>query len=215
MRNHNPARPVRSPTLDRGGGGGYGAAVSTLVLIRHGESLWNSQNRFTGWIDVPLTEKGREEARRAVDKIKHLSFDVAYTSALQRAQQTLAIILEGLGRTDLPVIRHAALNERDYGDLSGLDKAATARRYGDEIVKLWRRSYDIAPPGGESLKDTAARTLPFYDRTIALDLEAGRNVLVVAHGNSNRSIVMQLEKLSPEQVVSLELATGVPRIYEL
>lgn len=189
--------------------------MSTLVLIRHGESLWNSQNRFTGWIDVPLTEKGREEARRAVDKIKHLSFDVAYTSALQRAQQTLAIIMEGLGRTDLPVIRHAALNERDYGDLSGLDKAATAKRYGDEIVKLWRRSYDIAPPGGESLKDTAARTLPFYDRTIALDLEAGRNVLVVAHGNSNRSIVMQLEKLSPEQVVSLELATGVPRIYEL
>lgn len=189
--------------------------MSTLVLIRHGESLWNSQNRFTGWIDVPLTEKGRQEAARAVDSIKHLSFDVAYTSVLQRAQHTLQIILEGLGRTDLPIIRHQALNERDYGDLSGLDKAATAARYGDEIVKLWRRSYDIAPPGGESLKDTAARTLPFYERTIALDLKAGRNVLVVAHGNSNRSIVMSLEKLSPEQVVSLELPTGVPRIYTL
>jgi 2,3-bisphosphoglycerate-dependent phosphoglycerate mutase len=187
--------------------------VSTLVLIRHGESIWNAQNRFTGWIDVPLSEKGRAEAKKAAEKIKHLSFDVAYTSALTRAQETLAIILKELGKTELPVIKHQALNERDYGDLSGLDKAATAKKYGDEIVKLWRRSFDIAPPGGESLKDTAARTLPFYERTIALDLAAGRNVLVVAHGNSNRSIVMSLESLSPEQVVSLELATGEPRIF--
>lgn len=189
--------------------------MSTLVLVRHGQSLWNLQNRFTGWIDVPLTEQGRAEARRAAEGIRHITFDVAYTSALLRAQETLAIILETLGNKDLPVIKHQALNERDYGDLSGLDKAATAQRYGEEIVKLWRRSYDIAPPGGESLKDTAARTLPFYERTIRLDLAAGRNVLVVAHGNSNRSIVMELEKLSPEQVVSLELATGVPRIYQV
>jgi 2,3-bisphosphoglycerate-dependent phosphoglycerate mutase len=188
--------------------------VSTLVLVRHGQSLWNAQNRFTGWVDVPLTAQGRDEARRAAEKLRHLRFDVAYTSGLRRAQETLEIILATLG-TDVPTIRHAALNERDYGDLSGLDKTETARRYGEEIVKLWRRSYDIAPPGGESLKDTAARTLPFYDRTIALDLAAGRNVLVVAHGNSNRSIVMQLEKLSPAQVVALELATGEPRIYEV
>jgi len=188
--------------------------VSTLVLIRHGESIWNAQNRFTGWIDVPLSEKGRTEAQRAAEKIRHLRFEVAYTSALRRAQETLEIILKELGRPELPVIRHQALNERDYGDLSGLDKAETAKRYGDEIVKLWRRSYDIAPPGGESLKDTAARTIPFFERTIGLDLKAGRNVLVVAHGNSNRSIAMALESLSPEQVVGLELATGEPRIYE-
>lgn len=189
--------------------------MSTLVLIRHGQSLWNAQNRFTGWIDVPLTEQGRAEARAAAAKIKATRFDVAYTSALRRAQETLEIILRENGWDALPVIRHQALNERDYGDLSGLDKAETARRYGDEIVKLWRRSYDIAPPGGESLKDTAARTLPFFERTIRLDLAAGRNVLVVAHGNSNRSIAMELEKLTPAQVVALELATGEPRSYTL
>jgi len=188
--------------------------MSTLVLIRHGQSLWNEQNRFTGWIDVPLTEKGRAEARAAAAKIKGVKFDVAYTSTLSRAQETLAIILQE-NAWSVPVIRHQALNERDYGDLSGLDKAETAKRYGAEIVHLWRRSFDIAPPGGESLKDTAARTLPFFERTIRLDLKAGRNVLVVAHGNSNRSIAMLLENLSPEQVVALELATGDPRTYEI
>lgn len=188
--------------------------MGTLVLVRHGESIWNAQNRFTGWVDVPLSEKGRAEAKKAADALRHIKFDVAYTSALIRAQETLRLLLEELGQ-DVPVIRHAALNERDYGDLAGLNKAETAKRYGDEIVKIWRRSYDIAPPNGESLKDTAARTLPFFDRCIMGDLREGRNVLVAAHGNSNRSIVMELEKLTPEQVVSLELATGVPRVYNL
>ena len=188
--------------------------MSMLVLIRHGQSIWNEQNRFTGWVDVPLTEKGRSEARKAADAIKHIRFDVAYTSVLIRAQETLSILLSELGQTSVPVIRHEALNERDYGNLSGLDKAETAKRYGDAIVKLWRRSYDIAPPAGESLKDTAARTLPFFDRCIMGDIRQGRNVLVCAHGNSNRSIAMKLDNLTPEQVVALELATGVPAIYD-
>lgn len=188
--------------------------MSMLVLIRHGQSLWNEQNRFTGWVDVPLTEKGRAEAKKAADAIKHIRFDVAYTSVLVRAQETLSILLAELGQTNLPVIRHQALNERDYGDLSGLDKGETAKRYGDAIVKLWRRSYDIAPPNGESLKDTAARTLPFFERCIMGDIRHGRNVLVCAHGNSNRSIAMKLDNLTPEQVVALELATGVPSTYE-
>ncbi|MCC7382777.1 MAG: 2,3-bisphosphoglycerate-dependent phosphoglycerate mutase [Deltaproteobacteria bacterium] len=189
--------------------------MSTLVLIRHGESLWNAQNRFTGWVDVPLTDKGRAEAKNAAEQIRSQRFDVAYTSVLVRAQETLTIILQELGLSALPVIKHAALNERDYGDLCGLNKEETAARYGKEIVHLWRRSFDIAPPGGESLKDTAARTLPFFERCIMGDLKHGRNVLVVAHGNSNRSIVMALEKLSPEQVLSLELATGAPRTYQV
>jgi 2,3-bisphosphoglycerate-dependent phosphoglycerate mutase len=188
--------------------------VSTLVLVRHGESIWNAQNRFTGWVDVPLSTKGRAEAKKAADALRSLRFDVAYTSVLVRAEETLSILLAELGQTEVPVIRHAALNERDYGDLSGLDKAETAKRFSEEIVKIWRRSYDIAPPGGESLKDTAARTLPFFDRCIMGDIRQGKTVLVAAHGNSNRSIVMDIEKLTPEQVVSLELATGAPRIYE-
>ena len=189
---------------------------NVLVLVRHGQSEWNNLNLFTGWRDPDLTKLGVEEAVRAgkLLKAQGFHFDIAYTSALQRAQRTLQLILGEISQTDLETIRDQALNERDYGDLSGLDKAETAKRYGDEIVKLWRRSYDIAPPGGESLKDTAARTIPFFERTIGLDLKAGRNVLVVAHGNSNRSIAMALESLSPEQVVSLELATGEPRIYE-
>jgi 2,3-bisphosphoglycerate-dependent phosphoglycerate mutase len=188
--------------------------MATLVLVRHGQSLWNLQNRFTGWVDVPLTAKGREEARTGAQVIRAIRFDVAYTSALQRAQETLAIVLQELGQTAVPVIRDKALNERDYGDLCGLDKAETAKRHGEEQVKIWRRSYDVAPPNGESLKMTAARTLPFFDRAIMGDLRQGQNVLVVAHGNSNRSIVMELDKLTPEQVIALELATGVPRIYE-
>ncbi len=188
--------------------------MPTLALVRHGQSLWNLQNRFTGWVDVPLTERGREEARTAGAALRGIGFDVAYTSALRRAQDTLAIILAETG-LDVPVIRDAALNERDYGDLAGLDKAETAERYGAEQVHTWRRSFDVAPPGGESLRDTAARTLPFFDRAVMGDLRHGRDVLVVAHGNSNRSIVMRLDDLGPEEVVTVELATGVPVLYDL
>ncbi len=185
-----------------------------LVLVRHGQSLWNQQNRFTGWVDVPLTSTGEQEAERAGELLRGSHFDVAYTSALVRAQETLRIILATSGIAT-PIIRDAALNERDYGDLAGLDKAATARRYGEEQVHIWRRSFDVAPPAGESLKDTAARTLPFFERAVLEDVRAGRDVLVVAHGNSNRSIVMRLDGLSEDEVTSLEIATGVPLVYDL
>jgi 2,3-bisphosphoglycerate-dependent phosphoglycerate mutase len=185
-----------------------------LCLIRHGQSLWNLENRFTGWVDVPLTEEGRQEARNAAAKIKNVRFDVAYTSALRRAQDTLAEILDALG-WDLPVIRDQALNERHYGDLQGLNKDETRERYGKEQVHIWRRSYDTPPPNGEALKDTAARTLPFFERCILGDVKQGKNVLVVAHGNSNRAIVMKLEKLSGEEIMKVELPTGLPVVYEL
>ncbi len=188
--------------------------MPTLVLIRHGQSLWNLENRFTGWVDVPLTEQGVEEARAAALAISGIPFDVAYTSALTRAQKTLETILHTID-LDVPVIRDKALNERDYGDLSGLNKAQTADKYGEEQVHIWRRSYDVAPPGGESLKDTRARTVPFFERAILGDIKQGKNVLVVAHGNSNRSIVMALEDLSPEEIVKVELPTGAPYAYEL
>ncbi len=188
--------------------------MARLALVRHGQSLWNLENRFTGWVDVPLTELGREEAKRAAARLKDLTFQVAYTSLLGRAQETLEIILREIGQRP-PVIRDQALNERHYGDLQGLNKKDTAARYGDAQVKLWRRSYDVAPPNGESLALTAKRTLPFYERAIGGDLRLGKNVLVVEHGNSNRSIAMQLEGLSQEAVVALELATGVPLVYEI
>ena len=186
-----------------------------LVLVRHGQSLWNLENRFTGWVDVPLTDTGRQEARAAARHLRGIEFHVAYTSVLSRAQETLQIILQELGLEELPVIRDQALNERFYGDLQGLNKEETAARFGADQVKLWRRSYDVPPPNGEALKNTAERTLPFYDRCILGDLRQGKNVLVVAHGNSNRSIVMKLDNLSGEEVVALELATGVPLVYDL
>ena len=191
--------------------------MSILVLVRHGESQWNLENRFTGWVDVPLSEKGILEAKAAGEKIKkeHLHFDKAYTSDLQRAQHTLTLILEILGQTDIPVEKDQALNERHYGDLQGLNKAETAQKFGDEQVKIWRRSYDVAPPKGESLKDTAARTLPYFHSNVLGDLKKGLHVIVAAHGNSLRSIVMDLEKLTKEQVLELNLATGVPLIYQL
>jgi 2,3-bisphosphoglycerate-dependent phosphoglycerate mutase len=189
--------------------------MPTLCLIRHGQSLWNKENRFTGWVDVPLTKEGEDEAARAAQKIRHLKFDVAYTSALRRAQSTLAVILGTLGWNDVPVIRDQALNERHYGDLQGLNKDETRARYGPEQVQIWRRSYDVPPPNGEALKDTAARTLPFFERCILGDIRQGKSVLVVAHGNSNRSIVMQLDGLTGEEVVKLELTTGLPLVYEL
>lgn len=185
-----------------------------LVLIRHGQSLWNLENRFTGWVDVPLSKQGEDEARKAAKQIASMAFDVCYTSALSRAQETLRIILETNG-WELPVIRDQALNERHYGDLQGLNKDEMRRLYGEEQVHIWRRSYDVRPPNGEALKNTAERTLPFFERCILGDIRQGKNVLVVAHGNSNRSIVMQLDSLTGEQVVKLELGTGVPVIYDL
>jgi 2,3-bisphosphoglycerate-dependent phosphoglycerate mutase len=189
--------------------------MALLVLVRHGESQWNLENRFTGWIDVPLTDTGRREAARAGATLKGTHFDIAYSSVLQRANETLDIILRELGQQDLPVVKDQALNERHYGDLQGLNKAETAEKYGAEQVHIWRRSYDVPPPGGESLKDTAARTLPYYDRVIAPQLASGKNVLVVAHGNSLRSIVMQLDQLTREQVLELNIPTGVPIVYDM
>jgi 2,3-bisphosphoglycerate-dependent phosphoglycerate mutase len=193
--------------------------LSTLVLLRHGQSQWNLENRFTGWVDVPLTEEGRKEAKRAGELLKKtgLVFTKAYTSDLVRAQDTLTIVLDVLGQTDIPIERDKALNERHYGDLQGLNKAETAEKYGKEQVHLWRRSYDVPPPGkeGESLKDTAARTLPYFKSRILADLAAGETVLVSAHGNSLRSIVMELDQLSKDEVLELNLATGVPIVYEV
>jgi len=189
--------------------------MALLVLVRHGESQWNLENRFTGWVDVPLTETGRREAQRAGELLRGMRFDRAFTSVLQRATETLDIILGVIGQTDLPIERDAALNERHYGDLQGLNKAETAERYGVEQVHIWRRSYDVAPPGGESLKDTAARTLPYFESAIVSRLKTGENLLVSAHGNSLRSIVMHLDRLTKEQVLQLNLATGVPIVYDV
>jgi 2,3-bisphosphoglycerate-dependent phosphoglycerate mutase len=191
--------------------------MGTLVLLRHGESQWNLENRFTGWVDVPLSPKGEEEARQAGEKLKaaNIRFDLAFTSVLQRAIRTMEIALDILGQTNVPVEKDQALNERHYGDLQGLNKAETAKKFGDEQVHIWRRSYDIAPPGGESLKDTAARTLPYYEAKIFPLVKAGKTVLVAAHGNSLRSLVMHLDHLTREQVLELNLGTGVPIVYEL
>jgi 2,3-bisphosphoglycerate-dependent phosphoglycerate mutase len=187
-----------------------------LVLVRHGQSIWNAEDRFTGWVDVPLSEKGIEEARQAGRLLREANyrFDVAYTSVLSRAEDTLKLMLDEM-KVELPVIRDAALNERMYGNLQGLNKQKMREIYGEHIVQLWRRSYDIPPPGGEALKDTAARTIPFFERCIMGDIQQGKNVLVAAHGNSNRSIVMVLDNLSKEEVLQLNLDTGVPYVYEI
>jgi 2,3-bisphosphoglycerate-dependent phosphoglycerate mutase len=188
-----------------------------LVLVRHGQSEWNLKNLFTGWRDVDLTEQGIKEAREAGRKLKAqgLTFDIAYTSALKRAQRTLGLMLEELGQTKIEIVKDLALNERDYGDLSGLNKDDARKKWGEEQVHIWRRSYDIAPPGGESLKDTLARTLPYYVTEILPRVLRGERVLVAAHGNSLRALVMVLEKLSPEQILKREIGTGVPIIYRL
>jgi 2,3-bisphosphoglycerate-dependent phosphoglycerate mutase len=189
--------------------------MGKLILLRHGQSTWNLENRFTGWVDVPLTPTGEEEARHAGELIKDTSIDLSFTSVLIRAIETNRIALEAAGQPDVPVIKDQALNERMYGDLQGLDKAETAKQYGDEQVLIWRRSYDIAPPNGESLKDTAARTLPyFYDRILP-EVKAGKDVLVSAHGNSLRAIVMKLDNLDQEQVIKLNIPNGVPIVYEI
>ena len=188
-----------------------------LVLVRHGESDWNKKNLFTGWRDIDLTQQGINEAREAGRKLKAqgLKFDVAFTSVLVRAQRTLDIMLEELGQTKLPVFKDQALNERDYGDLVGLNKDDARKKWGEEQVLIWRRSYDVSPPGGESLKDTLARTLPYYVQEILPCVLRGQRTLVSAHGNSLRALIMVLERLSPEGILKRELATGAPVIYRL
>src|SRR5271169_1494066 len=188
-----------------------------LVLVRHGQSEWNLKNLFTGWRDVGLTENGIKEARAAGQRLKArgLRFDVAFTSALVRARHSLDLALEEMGQKSIPVFKDQALNERDYGELSGLNKDDARAKWGEDQVHVWRRSYDVAPPGGESLKDTAARVLPYYIQDILPRVLRGENVLVAAHGNSLRALVMVLEHLSPEKIVAREIATGVPLIYRL
>ncbi|MGB7276973.1 MAG: 2,3-bisphosphoglycerate-dependent phosphoglycerate mutase [Pseudolabrys sp.] len=188
-----------------------------LVLVRHGQSDWNLKNLFTGWRDIDLTEKGVAEAREAGRKLKAqgIKFDVAFTSALKRAQRTLDLMLTELGQTTIPIFKDQALNERDYGDLVGLNKDDARKKWGEEQVHIWRRSYDVAPPGGESLKDTLARALPYYVTDILPRVLRGERVLVAAHGNSLRALVMVLDKHTPDSITKLNLDTGVPMIYRL
>ena len=189
----------------------------TLVLVRHGQSDWNLKNLFTGWKDPDLSPKGVEEAKAAGQRLKAkgLKFNLCFTSALTRAQHTLKLILSELGQTGLPETRDQALNERDYGELTGLNKDDARARFGEEQVLVWRRSYDVPPPGGESLKDTLARSLPYYVHHIQPHVLSGENVLVVAHGNSLRSLIMAIEGLTPAQILKRELETGVPVVYRL
>ena len=189
--------------------------MSVLVLIRHGQSQWNLENRFTGWVDVPLSEKGEQEARTAGEKLRGRRIDTVFTSVLKRAEDTVTRALETAGITGVPIERDAALNERMYGDLQGLDKAEAAKRWGDAQIKIWRRSYDVKPPGGESLADTGARVLPYWESHIQPELVRGKNVLVTAHGNSLRALVKHLDGLTPEQVLELEIPTGQPLLYEM
>jgi 2,3-bisphosphoglycerate-dependent phosphoglycerate mutase len=188
-----------------------------LVMCRHGQSEWNLKNLFTGWRDVGLTEQGVAEAHAAGKKLKAkgFQFDIAYTSALTRAHHTLEIMLDELGQPHLETVKDQALNERDYGDLTGLNKDDARKKWGEEQVHVWRRSYDVAPPNGESLKDTLARSLPYYVHHILPDVLSGKRVLVAAHGNSIRSLIMAIEGLTPDQIVKRELATGVPVVYHL
>ena len=189
--------------------------MARLVLLRHGESQWNLENRFTGWVDVPLSPRGIQEARNAGDKLQGFTFDRSFTSVLVRAKETLRLALDAIGQPNIPIEKDKALNERMYGELQGLNKAETAKKYGEAQVKIWRRSYDVRPPGGESLKDTAERVLPYYERTIKPSLLKGETILVAAHGNSLRALIMELEQLSREQVLELNIPTGAPLLYEL
>jgi len=189
--------------------------MPALILLRHCQSQWNLENRFTGWVDVPLSPKGEDEARAAGEKLRGRHIDKLYTSVLRRAVDTATLALEAAGTTVPVTERDAALNERMYGDLQGLNKAEAAKRFGDAQIKLWRRSYDVRPPGGESLADTAARVLPYWESHILPDLKAGRDVLVVAHGNSLRALVMHLDGLSHAEVLELEIPTGAPLLYEI
>ncbi|KQT83102.1 2,3-bisphosphoglycerate-dependent phosphoglycerate mutase [Aurantimonas sp. Leaf443] len=189
----------------------------TLVLVRHGQSEWNLKNLFTGWKDPDLTEKGVEEARQAGRRLKAagIHFGTAFTSELSRAQRTLGLIVSELGQMHFPTHRSVALNERDYGELSGLNKDDARARWGEEQVHIWRRSYDVPPPGGESLKDTGARVWPYYIHVILPKVLSGDNVIIAAHGNSLRALVMALEGMTPEDIVAEEIGTGVPIVYRL
>ncbi|CAI8188401.1 MAG: 2,3-bisphosphoglycerate-dependent phosphoglycerate mutase [Alphaproteobacteria bacterium] len=191
--------------------------MSHLVLVRHGQSEWNEKNLFTGWRDPDLTAQGVSEAKAAGRALKAegLVFDIAFTSDLQRAQKTLALLLVEQGQSDLPTIKNQALNERDYGDLAGLNKDDAREKWGEEQVHIWRRSYDTQPPGGESLKDTGARVLPYYEAEIEPLVKSGKNILIAAHGNSLRSLVMKLEGLSAAEILAVNIDTGVPYIYQM
>lgn len=187
--------------------------MASLTIIRHGQSTYNLANLFTGNVDVPLTPLGKEEALEAGKKVKGFRYSIAYTSMLVRAQETLRIILKEIQQTTIPIIKNAALDERMYGSLQGRNKTETAAKYGDEQVEIWRRSYDVRPPGGESLEDTFNRTVPFYKSEIELKLKSGENILIVAHGNSLRALMMYLENISREEIVKVNIPTGLPRLY--
>ena len=189
--------------------------MAQLLIFRHGQSIWNLENKFTGWVDVELSPKGIEEAKQAGFKIQNLHFDYAYSSSLLRAQNTLKIALKTANHLEIPITFDKALNERMYGDLEGLDKTETAKKYGEEQVKIWRRSFDIPPPNGESLKDTAARVLPYFKDEIIPKLKEGKSIVIVAHGNSLRALIMFLEQMTPEQILEFEIGTAQPRLYEL
>ena len=189
--------------------------MAQLVIFRHGQSLWNLENKFTGWVDVELSPKGLLEAEKAGEKLQGYHFDHAYASVLKRAQETLTIALAAAEHPPIKPVYDKALNERMYGDLQGLNKEETAKKYGDEQVKIWRRSYDIPPPNGESLKDTASRVIPYFESEIIPKLKAGKNVVIAAHGNSLRALIMYLEKMTPQQILEFEIGTAQPRLYEL
>ena len=187
--------------------------MSLLVIVRHGQSEWNLQNRFTGEVDVDLTDTGRKEAHEAGKELKTIKFDYCFTSVLRRAEETLDIILKEINQENIPIKRDKALNERNYGDLQGLNKTETANQYGAGQVAIWRRSYDVRPPGGESLADTAARVIPYYKKEIEPLLTGNVNILIVAHGNSLRALMMHLENISPDEITKIDLPTGQPRLY--
>ena len=189
---------------------------SNLVLVRHGQSEWNEKNLFTGWKDPNLTKKGVEEAIEAgkLLKAKNMKFDLMFTSNLIRAQETGRLILEEMNLTNITIEKDQSLNERNYGDLAGLNKDDARKKWGDEQVHIWRRSFDVPPPGGESLKNTAERVLPYFHKNIMPEVKKGLDILIAAHGNSLRALVMELENISSNEIVNLEIATGVPLIYE-
>jgi len=189
--------------------------MSFLVLVRHGQSEWNLLNKWTGWTDIELSGQGEEEARKAANLLRDITFHRAHTSDLKRAQRTLEIILDELGHKKVPIKKHAAIKERDYGDLTGMNKDEAKKKFGAEKFKQYRRSWDVAPPNGESLKDTAARAIPYYEKEILKDLKRGHNVIVSAHGNSLRAIIKHLEDISDDDIPNFEIGTGVIHVYEI
>ena len=188
--------------------------MAQLVIFRHGQSLWNLENRFTGWADVGLTDKGVEESKEAGEKLKHFEFDKGYASALKRTQESLLIALKVCGQENIPVVFNQSLNERNYGDLQGLNKAETTEKFGQEQVAKWRRGYETVPSKGESLKDTVNRVIPYFEKIIMCELKEGKNIVIATHGNTMRAIIMYLENISPEELVKLEFKTGEMRLYE-